>query len=344
MSDDEPDEAADGLEALTPDVSEERPLDALMPEMQKSGLSDGDDPHRDAPTEVDAIHPRVLEVELEGGHEWTLAFWEDPGPEDVRTTLHQLMRATVLKELSRPPRRERTDPRTFLGARTLAFESLREHTRSALRDLGWREESYDPEEYSERLKAWQNEARAAELDVPARPVSIWRLPARRSNPPRSESLDAIAEEMLDVVGDEYWGETPGGLSKLLARGLERRFGVDIEIDAEGLRAMEHQVVPDVPDAISLVRPILFQGLCDFVGVVLHGSFGVRVQWGLCKPDERGLVPPPMFRDPATQHTLPIGRALLDWCVLPDGKSDRDRDIGSRIEELARTLGTDEPPK
>lgn len=340
MSDDDSDEPADGLEALTPDVSEERPLDSLMPEMQKSGLSGGDDPHRDAPTDVEALHPRVLEVELEAGHEWTLAFWEDPGPESIRTDLHHLMRATVLKELSRLPRQERDDPRSFLGARALAFESLREPTREALESLGWSEESYDPEEYSERMKAWQNEARAAELDVPARPVSIWQLPARRADPPRRDPLDAVAEEMLESVGDEYWGETPGGISKLLARGLEEQFDVDIELGVEGLRTVEREVVPDGPDAISWVRPILFQGICDFVGVVLHGAFGVRVQWGLCEPDERGLVPPPMFRDPATQNTLPIGRALLDWCVLPDGTSGRDGDLGDRIEELARTLGSD----
>jgi len=338
--DDQNTEQPKGLEALTPDVSQERPLDSLVPEMQKSGLPDDEAPHDDAPTEVGAIHPRVLDVELEEGHEWTIAFWDDPGPDGVRQDLSQLVRATVLKELSRLPRELREESRSFSGARAFSFESLLEPTRSTLERAGWERREWDPEEYSERMNAWREEARAADLDVPARPISIWRLRAESGPPPHGNSLESTVDRMLESLGDEVWGETPGGMSKLLARELEDRLGADIGPAPEGLETMTSIVFPDAPGAIRWVHPILFQALCDFVGVVLHASFGVRVQWGLCERDERGLVPPPMFRDPETQQTLPIGRALVDWCVSPTPEDEPGSDVAERIEELAESLSSD----
>lgn len=343
MSDDQDDGeygTSGGLDDLTPDVSEERPLDSLLPEMQKSGLSADQAPHADAPTDVDAIHPRVLEVELEPGHEWTMALWDDPGDEGVQTELVQLLRATILRELSRPPRQQRNAAREFLGARILSFESLREPTRSALGSLGWEEQAFDSEEYSERMKAWRDEAQAADLASPGRPTSIWQLPVAHPDPPRHDRLDEIAETMLESLGDEIWGATPGGMSKLLAKGLEDRFGAEIGLGAGGIDTMVSHVVPEAPDELCWVRPVVFQALCDFVGVVLHGSYGVRVQWGLSEPDQRGLVPPPMFRDPNTQRTIPIGRALVDWCVLPEPESTPSGRIAERVEELAESLASD----
>lgn len=338
MADDNSDgDLEDGLEELTPNVSEDRPLDALVPGMGPGAGTSNDEPHADAPSDVDAIHPRVLEVGLEEGREWTFALWDDPGASEIRGDLLQLVRATLLRELSRPPG-ETTDEEPFVGMRVLSFDSLLEESRNALRALGFTEEPYDPEEYSERMKAWRNEATAGGFRAPARPTSNWFLPVARHEGDRGEALDAIVGSVIDELGGEVWGETPGGPSKLFARELEQSHDVEIGMDLESIATMESHAFPEATSAIRWCPPVIFQAICDYAGVVLHGAYGVRVQWGLCEPDERGVTPPPMFRTPGDDRRIPVGRALLDWCVLPPNDSETDNGVlAERLDELGESL-------
>ena len=338
MTDDNGNNDAGSPDDLVPNVSEDRPLDSLMPEIQGGGSGGDEAFHADAPTDVGAIHPRVLEVGLEEGTEWTLACWNDPGEAGMRTQFGQLVRATLLKEMSRLPEWEREEERAFVGMRLLSFDSLVREGRVVLEELGFAEEPYDPDQFSERMAAWRQEARAAEMEVPARPVSNWHLPVVD---PASErpGLAGVEARMLDKLGSEAWGQTPGAMSRHAARELEAEFDIEIALGSEGLRTMASYLTTDAKSAIRWTAPVFFQAICDFVGVVLHGKYGIRVQWGVCEPDPRGVVPPPMFRQPGsgTDGTIPIGAHVLDWCVMPVAEGGDVPDLADRLEALAKSL-------
>ncbi len=324
---------------LVPNLSEDRPLDSLMPEMR--GRDDGDaadDLHADAPDEVGAIHPRVLEVGLEEGYEWSLACWSDPGASQMRARFGNLVEATLLRKMSRLPVWERDESRRFVAMRLLSFDSLAADSREVLGELGFEEEVYESDRYEERVAAWRQEARGAEIDVPARPVSVWQLPVERSAS-NAARLEAIASRTLETMGEQVWGETPGALSRVAAREIEEAFGREIELGPEGLERLEACLTVDATDAIRWLEPILAQAICDFVGVVLHGTYSIQVQWGVCEPDPRGVVPAPMFRRPGTGRgeTVPIGRRILEWCVMPVSEGEEAPALAERVEKLAARL-------
>jgi hypothetical protein len=318
----------DGVESLVPNVSEDRPLDALMPEMR--GF-EGDE----LPPGVSAVHPTVLEVGLEEGAEWTLACWRDPGPLDLRDQLGTLVEGTILRELSRLPEWEREEEdRDFVGLRVLAFDDIGPDSKTVLEELGFHEEPYEADHYSERLQAWQKEADEAGFESVHHPHSIWALPIARSSGTRGETLQEIERSMLDRLDSQVWGETPGGMAKLLARQVEEAFGVEIELGPEGVETFESILTPDVYEHVRWMAPVCFQGFCDFLGVVAHGHYGVRVQWGMCEPDERGLVPPPMFRWETSEgdaQTWDVGRSVLQWKVAPIDGDDEDVSVAERLE-------------
>ena len=331
MSEDDDNGVSPDAEDLVPNLSEDRPLDTLMPEM---GGSSGADLHEDAPTEVRAVHPRVLEVGLEEGTEWTLACWEDPGPQGMHEQFVPLLEATLLREMSRLPEWERSEERRFTGMRVLSFDSLVRKSRDVLEKLGFSEQPWDPDKYSERMSAWRQEAQAGGIDVPARPISLWHLPVAHAEG-RADELTGIEERVLEKLGDEVWGATPGAMSRHVAEQLEEVFGVEVSLGAPGLEVMQEYLTVEQAGAVRWMEPVFFQAICDFIGVCLHGEYGLRVQWGMCEPDPRGIVPPPMFRDPqgGENSTIPVGQYVLNWCVLPLGDREPPR-LAEKVEQLA----------
>lgn len=329
------DESNGGSEPLVPNLSHERPLDSLLPEMNSAS---SEAVHDNAPSEVGAVHPRVLEVGLDDGREWTMAIWEATDAERLVDELQQLTRATLLRRLSRPSEGPGEPELDFLGLRLFSFDSLRRQTREQLEHRGFSEVSYDPDEFTERMKAWRGEARSSGVDVPARPISIWLLPVEHHDDERREDLEAIEAYMAETLGEERWGQTPGGISKLFARRLEDRYGVEVGLGRSGLDTMEEFAFPEADGAVRWSYPLFFQAVCDYIGVVLHASYGIEVQWGICEPGPRGEIPPPIFRHPASGRTIPVGRALLDWCVLPADSAGGN--LADHVDQLAESLQGD----
>jgi len=188
------------------------------------------------------------------------------------------------------------------------------------------------------MAAWRQEAGSAGIEVPARPVSVWHLPVAHSDE-RADTLGRIESHMLAEIGSESWGQTPGAMSRHAARELEEAFDCDIGLGPEGLDTMASSLTAEAAGAIRWTAPVFFQAICDFVGVVLHGQYGIRVQWGVCEPDPRGVVPPPMFRQPGTggEGTVPIGRHVLEWGVMPVVEPAERPGFGARVEALAASL-------
>jgi hypothetical protein len=327
------------LDRMLPNVSEDRPLDGLMPEMSDQGSVSGGG--KDAPTKLEPIHPRVLEVTLEEGREWTLACWQDPGPLDLGDQLGRLVRATLLRSFSRPPGELAEDSTSYTGMRLLAFDELGPDSRQRLQEFGFQQDTYRPDHYQERVKAWIQEADAAGHRA-GQPDSIWHLPLIEPSEPGLEDLRAVATAAARHMEGQVWGETPGAASRHVARELEERFDADLTLGLDSLDVFEELLFAEQGDGFRWTAPMLFQGLCDFVGVVLHGRYDVRVQWGLCEAGPSGIIPPPTFRLPRGEHhqTIPIAQRLTDWLVLPADEDGGRPTLSERIDQLARLVSDD----
>lgn len=327
----------DGLEKMLPGMDEDRPLDSLMPEMREGGAPAG--AGQGAPEQAEPLHPRVLEVGLEEGTEWNLACWQDPGPRAFHDQLSRMLRATLLRELSRPAARLEERDKSFIGLRLMDFAGLDDDTREVLEGVGFHRESYTADEYSERMSAWREEGRAAGLNLKTAPESLWALPLEQRDGREGRALGRVAEGMRQAMGGQVWGETPGAVSRHLARLLGEELDVEIELGDSGLQTLQKTLFAEATGAVRWTDPMLFQGVCDFVGVVLHGEYGVRVQWGVCEANAHGIVPPPMFRLPRDGHnqTIPVGARVLEWCMLPIAADETASRLDERVGELARLL-------
>jgi hypothetical protein len=330
------DSEGSNLDDMLPNMSEDRPLDALVPEMSQDQSDVG--AGEDAPSELEPIHPRVLEVTLEEGQEWTMACWQDPGPLDLGDQLGRLLRATLLRTFSRPPTELAEDSASYTGIRLLAFDSLGPDSQQRLEELGFVKDQYRPDHYQERIKAWIQEADAAGHRA-GQPESIWHLPLREPTDPGLDSLEEVATAAARHMDGQVWGETPGAASRHVARELEGRFDTDLSLGLDSLDTFEQLLFSPEGSGLRWTPPMLFQGLCDFVGVVLHGRYNVRVQWGLCEAGASGIIPPPTFRLPRGDHhqTIPIAQRLTDWIVLPIDEGDARPPLSERIDQLARLV-------
>lgn len=320
MHDDHDPDAAPRLIAF----DHERPLDSLIPELAESR----------APLPQEPLHPRVLELDLgqEAGWEWLLCAWADPGgARAFHQALQPLVEATLLASLSRPPATGADAlERRFRALRLIVFAPV-EGIGAAVRAFGLRPEpavtaataQADPTTLlSGRLAALAEEARQLGIAAPGRPASIWVAPiAQTDADAHGRTLDAIQRTMAEQMGDDVWGATPGGPSRLAASLLEREFGQRIEPTLAGLDAFERLVVGRATGVVRWIPPLLYQALCDFVGVVAHAEFGASLAWAVCEADVHGLHPPPHLRwEPwgpsGAPVFVPVGLHVLRWYVMP----------------------------
>ena len=303
------DDPRDGQD-YTPIMSTERPLDALLPELGEAT----------APLDATPMHQRVLEVELEDGFEWVFACWRDPGGiTEFNAHLRNLVEAALLAHLSQPARMGRVLERRYSGLRLFCFDHVKGPLSTAVRSFGFTACPFEPEKTVARMGALAEEAQRMGWTLPKTPRSLWHAPIQRPDDEFGEQLDEIHDLLVTQTGEEVWGERPGRPSKLMAAAFEEYFKVDITPDLDGLRTMELLLIQKDAGPIRWLSPLFFQGLCDFVGVLLSALWAYPVQWSLCEQDAVGLYPPPHFRIPTEEgrheHLL-IGLQILRWCVMP----------------------------
>jgi len=297
-------------------ISAERPLDALLPELRAA---------REPRVPVSPIHPRVLEVELENGREWTLACWRDPGgARAFHTQVLAMLEATILAELSRPPRGIAAAERSYTGVRLIVFPELPFDPGPAVQAFGMTKAAYVEDAYAGRVSVLRREARELGIEVGEHPSQVWASEVRSPDGSLGEKLMKIHQMMATRMEDDVWGKTPGGPSKLFALYAEREFGERIPPTLDGLRAFELLVVRHTRGVIRWIYPLLFQALCDFIGVVAQAEFGAKIAWSVCEEPESGLAPPPLFRvveaSGGTIH-IPIAHHVLRWSMMPLGDHD-----------------------
>ena len=124
--------------------------------------------------------------------------------------------------------------------------------------------------------------------------------------------------LRDRLADEIWGNTPGVPSRLAATFIEEVFHTKIPPTLDGLRTLEMLLVSQQAGAIRWIPPMLFQALCDFIGVIGQTLFDRDIAWALCEPDGDFCTPPLLRLALASgKHIhIPIGLHLVQWCLLP----------------------------
>jgi hypothetical protein len=284
------------------------------------------------------VHPRVLEVGLEDHQEWALACWFDPGPDELEAQLRRLLEVTLLAELSQRPSLDLLE-RNFQAIQLLVFEELGADSREVLQDMGFEATSYTPDNYVERMSAWRDEAKEAGLEIPSSPKSVFSAPIRRPDASIADRLEQIQSQMVDKLDGEVFGETPGGPSKLMASYFRQHFNAEVTPDRKGLQSFELFLVQERSSVFRWIPPVLFQSLCDFVGVMLQAERGLNVQWGMSTPKMTGLAPPPAFRVPVDGgfRQIPVGEQMVRWCVMPQaaiGEAGDAPTLAERVVEMA----------
>ena len=311
-------------------MSTERPLDALLPELttQQPAL----------PREP--LHPRVLELGPDEGDAWVFALWQDPGSlPAIHQGVRQLAEATLLAHLSRPASAGEAIDRAPGRLLLLAFTGVQGNLGDAVRAFGFRPQ-LDAVPASDPLRALVAEGRQVGHTVPDAPVSTWVAPVGARDGALRAKLDELGRVMRERIGDDVWGNIPGAFSRLLAVLVEEYFNETIRPDLDGLRSLELLLVPQGPaGVVRWTHPLLFQALCDFVGVVIHTTWGYPVEWALCEPEDNGFAPPAVLRitRPERQEHLPVAMHLLRWCVMPVLE-------GEQIPSLAEWLESEFAPQ
>lgn len=303
-------------------MSTDRPLDTLLPELREPAIP------------RTAVHPRVLETSTAAGREWLLLVWDDPGgPRALHEQVQALVEATLLAELSRSPATIRAaGERVFDGVRLLCWADTPWDIAPSLRAFGFVLDDSEPGDDVDAAVA--AEAERAGRTLPAGPVSSWRATIRHPSGALGEKLNEVARIMADRMGDDVWGQNPGGPSHLFATYVATTFGEKIRPDLDGLRAIDLLLVQREAGVIRWIPPMAFQALCDFIPVVAASRYEAPVGWAVSEELGDGFAHPPLFRvdDGEGGTHIPIGHHVLRWWMMPLAEADDVPTIAEWVQD------------
>ena len=305
-------------------MSEDRPLDALFPELAAPYAPNDERAAAGEPASEPLVKPlldtQVMETELEHAQRFGLAVWRAPeGQESLYQSARALLEVTLLQDLSRPPGWGGALERYLEGVDLFVFEQLDDRARQALERLGFEATRFDELEHANRLHAWQNVARQSRWEVPERPASLWYAPLRvDATSQLAATLRAAHQEIAERAGATLWGASPGAPSHLMASVLERTLKRSLNPTLESLMELDTLLIERATGRLRYIEPMLFQGLCDFIGVVMMATERARVQWGVCESDRRGGHLPPLLRlsGRGGARDVEVGSELLRHAILP----------------------------
>lgn len=290
------------------------PLDELFPHLKQ--------PKEELPRLP--VHARVLEIPETEGTVLVVVVWSDPG---TSLSLHQEVRqrfeGTLLAELSRPASEllvEELRPRAF---RVVVVGKARSDLDRALGAFGLVRTKAEGSSWNETLAYVRGEAPRVGEAVPEEFDSFWEVPITLASGERGANVRRLEAALRTATGKEVWGEKPGAFFQRAAVAARELLGEHLGPDSAGLLALEQLVGQVGPGHVRFIPPILFQTLCDAVGVVANRAYGRDVQWAPCEPDELGFAPPPLLRarlEDGYVH-VPIGLHLLRWSVMPLAKGE-----------------------
>jgi hypothetical protein len=285
---------------------ESRPLDALLMELPQ--VPD------DVP--IEPVHARVLEVGTDGELSYLISVYSDPGtPLALHQALRKRIEGTLLAELCRTPAQLREASPAPSAIHLVAYALPAGDVEAALAAFAFR--PIDPTHVRMRESAARSrgEAYALELTIPDEPVATYVADIARTPSPE---LARVELGLVDALADGYWGEKPGAYAAQLTRFCALVGLGTFDANLDGLVALEGAITSREPGHVRMITPAIFQGLCDFIGVVATNALRLKVDFADCALDEEGFAPPPLLR----VHTkkghvhVPIALDLLRWLVMP----------------------------
>lgn len=265
-----------------------------------------------------AVHPRVLLADDGIARSYVLVCWDDPGSvEALHREVRRRVEAALLADLCRSPSSLREGALPAKALRLLFFCEPAQDPTPALRAFGLKRIELGLE-LAPAMAHVRGEAQLTGRDVPDSPTSSWE--ARFASPPneRGETLLRLEAALAERLGDDTWGERPGAFYGALADASEALGLGAIPASGDGLDAVERLAIHYAPGPLRAIPPLVFQALCDMVGVVAVREHGRRVEWAASSGDDAGVPSPPLLRVASSDGPVhvPIGLHLLRWCVMP----------------------------
>ena len=88
--------------------------------------------------------------------------------------------------------------------------------------------------------------------------------------------------------------------------------LSLHADARDLHTFKILLVPQQAGAIRWLPPMLFQALCDFIGLLGQTLFDRHIAWALCEPDGDFCTPPLLRLALASGKHIHIPIGLTGW--------------------------------
>ena len=247
-----------------------------------------------------ALHQAVLQMDGADARRWAAAIWSLPDDQaGLVRAIQRLVEGTLVQEWIQPSENLEGDRARFDGFDLVFFETPEQggEVFSFLEETGW--EKIAAEMLTEKeltgLSVFQNEARKVGVEVGERPAVLYRLGVRSMGGELGERIEQAARRAVRQLRGEVWGGKPGLFSKVFCDALRGGIQVNITPNRAGLALLEDLLVEE-KEGIYWLEGMVFQSLCDFLGVVLMSQGDVELQWSLCAVEERtGLAPPPLLR-------------------------------------------------
>lgn len=272
------------------------------------------------------VHPRVLELADGDGIAFVYVVWESPGAAALHKTLRNIIEASLLAELSRPPAELReAGPRPLHSLRLISFAPL---PAEALRAFGLRlgePNGTDAVFWRDAMAHIRGEAQLAGRPTPEAPVAVYTTPVRAL----PQSVLAIENDLLGRLGDEVFGARPGAFFAALNAAFEGAGLNALSPKSKSLDSLEDRLAELRPPTeanmgpLRWIPPLAFQAFCDALAVVGSQEYRRTIQWAPGEPGEDGLAPEPLVRMKEGEGWvhLPLGQHLLQWLLMPLGRGE-----------------------
>lgn len=289
-------------------------------------------------SQIDAVHPAVLQVSGEQTRRWCAAIWSvNPGEQLLIGEIRGLIQSTLVAHWMQPPLQYEPDTPAVNSFDLVFYEPVDDALGNRLDADGWSPvpiEQMVIEEY-EQFEVFEQQAHKAGRQIPTRPAGLWRSEVVGAEEPGDFAWGQLGSEVAEMLDDQVWGDTPGWFSRAYCDRLERRVQLGIGPNVDGLATLASAVIPDDEHRFRWIDGMAYQALCDFVGVVVDATSELEVQWGTCPVDEKsGMAPAPLMRmrqAGGRWQRVSVGTDVLDRAVLPWGPQ------GDPAEEMKRLV-------
>ena len=313
-------------------MSSDRPLDSLLPELSAQSPR----------VPRTALHSRILHLGPDEGDAWVLALWADPGSAmELHTQVRNLLEATLLAHLCQTAEAGEALDRAPATIQLLAFCDVPYDMQGALHAFGLKRQD-NTSLNQERIDLLRKEGTDAGWTVPAQPSSTWSVAINQPDP--DEPITQIHRQLRERLEGDFWGNEPGAFSLTAAAFIKKDLDINLSPDGDSLDQLEAILVRNHAEGeIRWIPPILFQALCDFIGVITAGQWKHNVEWSLCEPDDGTFAPPPIFRvtrsDNKRQEHLAIGQHLMRWCIMPRHAGEEIPSVREWLESEFALMGS-----